>query len=220
MYDREPRWLLALTALLGALAMTLAGRLEGVTLAGGHLTSPRAVAVVAATLEELAGLAVVVGVAFWARRAFNDPMDGLVYGSMTGLGMALEESVAYLRGGPPRSVLPPAELVRVCGHLVMTGIGGFPIGLLAVGRHGALVALVTCVGAAVGLHFGWDWIALDAEAANASNLVHAAAGGLLMLSGLLLYGALTAAAARWSHDLFAPKSPFRLWGWPFDRSKA
>jgi hypothetical protein len=38
-----------------------------------------------------------------------------------------------------------------------------------------------------------------------------------MLTGLLVYGTLVAHASRWSHDLFAPWSPARLWGWPFRR---
>lgn len=220
MYDREPRWLLAFTVALGASAMALTGRVEALTLAGGHLTSTRAFAAVAACEEELLGLAVVVAIALLARRAFNDPMDGLIYGSMVGLGMALEESVSYLRVAPRTNLLPPAELVRICGHLVMTGIAAFPLGPLAVHRRGGHVALATCLGAAIALHFGWDWIALDAEARGAPDVAHTVAGMILMSSGLLLYGALTAAAARWSHDLFAPKSPFSLWGWPFDSTRA
>jgi RsiW-degrading membrane proteinase PrsW (M82 family) len=219
MYDTEPRWLLALTVGLGAGAMALAGRVEALTLAGGHLTSTRALAVVAASEEELLGFAVVVAIALLARRAFNDPMDGLIYGSMVGLGMALEESVSYLRAAPRTNLLPPAELVRICGHLVMCGIAAFPLGPLAVHRRGGHVAFAACLGAAIALHFGWDWIALDVEARGAPDVAHTLAGMLLMSSGLLLYGALTAAGARWSHDLFAPKSPFGLWGWPFDRRR-
>jgi RsiW-degrading membrane proteinase PrsW (M82 family) len=219
MYDREPRWLLAVTVGLGAGAMALAGRVEALTLAGGRLTSSGAIAAIAASEEQVLGLAVVVTIALLARRAFNDPMDGLTYGSMVGLGMALEESVAYLRTAPRTNLLPPAELVRICGHLVMNGIAAFPLGPLAVHCRGGHVALVACLGAAIALHFGWDWIALDVEARGAPDVAHAAAGMLLMSSGLLLYGALTAAAARWSHDLFAPKSPFALWGWPFDRRR-
>jgi RsiW-degrading membrane proteinase PrsW (M82 family) len=219
MYDTEPRWLLALTVALGAGAMALAGLVETLTLASGHLTSTRAVAVVAACEEELLGFGVVVATALLARRAFNDPMDGLVYGSMVGLGMAVEESIFYLRAAPRTSLLPPAELVRICGHLVMSGIAAFPLGPLAVHRRGGHVALVTCLGAAIALHFGWDWNVLDVEARGAPDVAHTVAGILLMSSGLVLYGALTAAAARWSHDLFAPKSPFGLWGWPFDRAR-
>jgi len=34
-------------------------------------------------------------------REFNDPMDGLIYGRLIGLGMAVQESLLYLRLSPP-----------------------------------------------------------------------------------------------------------------------
>jgi RsiW-degrading membrane proteinase PrsW (M82 family) len=122
LYDREPIPLLALTVLLGMGAMSLAGHVEAWTLSSSRLTTPGAIATVAALEEELLKLLVVVAIAVGARRQFNDPIDGLIYGSM---------------------------------------------------------------------------------------------GAVLMVGGLLVYGVLTAVGSRWSHDLFAPRTPARLWGWPF-----
>ena len=217
LYEREPLLLLALTVALGAGGMWLAGQAEAWTLGVSRFTGARAIAAVAALEEELMKLLVVVAIALLARREFNDPMDGLIYGSMAGLGMAVEESVYYMRQLPPgKLLLPPAELVRVSGHLVMGGISGFALGMAALRRERWPLVLIACFCAATTLHFGWDWIVLSAPGA-ALGTREAWSGAALMLAGLLLYGALTAIASEQSHRLFAPGSPSRLWGWPFRR---
>ena len=97
LYDREPWPLLAVAVALGAGAITIAGRLEARMFTAFSVTRPAGQAAVAAGCEELGKLLVVAAVALLARRTFNDPMDGIVYGSMAGLGAALDESVALLR---------------------------------------------------------------------------------------------------------------------------
>ncbi len=217
LYDREPLPLLGLTIALGAGAIGLAGRAEEWTFAALRLASPREIAAVVALLEELGKLAVVTAIALLARRAFNDPMDGIIYGSMAGLGMAVEESVYCLRGSTAK-LLPPEEVVRICGHLVMGGIGGFALGMARVRRRGWPLAIPAGFAAAVGLHFGWDWLALSASARGFTE-AQAGLAVALMLGGMLAYGALLTIASHWSHALFSPGSPERVWswGWPFDR---
>jgi len=219
LYDREPAWLLALTAGLGATAMWVAGLVESWALEWSGLTSRAGIAALAAVVEETAKMLVVVAVALTARRAFNDPLDGLVYGSLAGLGMAVEESVAYLRAEPrgPR-MLPPVELVRLCGHLVMGGIGAFAVGMAAAGRRAWPLALAGGLGAATSLHFAWDWLALSVADARELSLGNSVLAVVLMVAGLALYGTLTAIGSRWSHGLFAPDRPALLWGWPFNRA--
>jgi len=215
MYDREPPALLALAMGLGAGAMAAAGLLEEWTLGGQRITGEAGIAAVAAVEEESLKLLVVGVIALLFRRTFNDPMDGIIYGSMSGAGMALEESLHVLGASQAQGSLPPVELVRLCGHLVMGGISGFPLGLARL-RHPAWPgALAGCVLCATGLHFGWDWIALTAPASGQLSPGQAALGVALMLAGLCLYGTLVALSSRWSHDLFAPWRPARLWGWPF-----
>jgi RsiW-degrading membrane proteinase PrsW (M82 family) len=216
MYDREPRGLLVLAVALGAAAMGGAGLLEEWTLRGEHITRGPAIAAMAALEEESLKLLVVGVIAFLFRRDFNDPMDGLIYGSLSGLGMALEESTHVLRTSHAvGSFPPPAELVRLCGHLVMGGIGGLPLGLARVKHPRWPWALATCVPAAVGLHFAWDWLSLRSPASGPPRPGQAVLGSLIMLSGMALYGALVDFASHRSHDLFAPTQPDRLWGWPF-----
>jgi RsiW-degrading membrane proteinase PrsW (M82 family) len=219
LYDREPGWLLALTAGLGAAAMWLAGLVESWALEWSGLTSRAGIAALAAVVEEAAKVLVVAGVALTARKAFNDPLDGLIYGSLAGLGMAVEESVAYLRAEPKNQpILPPVELVRLCGHLVMGGIGAFAVGMAVAGRRAWPLALVGGLVAAMSFHFAWDWLALSVADAHELSLGSSVLGVVQMVAGLALYGTLTAIGSKWSHGLFAPDRPARLWGWPFNRA--
>ena len=226
MHDREPPLLLALTVGLGMGAMWLAGKAQVFWLEqapGGIGVSARntpLVAFLAATHEEAGKALAVLAIALVFRRRFNDPMDGIIYGSFAGLGAAVEESIAVLRHSDPVSLLPPAEVIRLLGHLVMGGIGGFGLGL-AFQRHRAWGwALAGSFLAAVLLHFVWDLIALPANdirgtgAPAAPTRGHSLAAIAVMLAGLVVYGSLVAAGSRFSRRAFAPGAP-GLWGWPF-----
>jgi RsiW-degrading membrane proteinase PrsW (M82 family) len=214
LYDREPPAVMLLVAVLGVFAMWTAGKVETVIFTMAEVDSGYVMAAVAAVVEEALKLSVVAAVAICLSKHFNDPMDGLVYGAVSGLGMALEESVYYMRLFSPETVLPATELVRLLGHLVMGGIGGFAVSA-AVFRLGHWVfAFIASITAAVGLHFAWDWISLAAPADEfrSTDSVLAAA---LMFGGLVIYATLVTKASRHSRDLFAPLSEDRLWGWPF-----
>jgi RsiW-degrading membrane proteinase PrsW (M82 family) len=132
LYNREPWHLLALSAGLGFIAMRLVAPLELRALGWVSGGAP-AEAAVAAILEEGARVLAVVLIAVTLPRQFDDPMDGIIYGSIVGLGMSVEESLYVLR--TPMGVerlLYPFEVVRLLGHLVMGGIAGFGVGLLRV----------------------------------------------------------------------------------------
>ncbi len=218
LYDREPVWALLLCFASGALAMAALGPIETAT--HGAWREPASVgrlAAVAALEEELAKLLVVVAIAVLAPRRFNDPMDGIVYGSVAGLGAAVEESVASLREYPAElTLLPGAEVVRLSGHLIMGGIGGFGVGLACARARLWALALVLSWSAALLLHFLWDWIALwqPPQELRAWQAIGAAA---LMLAGLGLYGVLVHEGSARSRRVFARNSRATLWGWPFRR---
>jgi len=216
LYDREPKAALAAAVALGALAMALAAPLETALFGWFETPGVVALAAVAALSEEALKLTVVGLFAVAARKTFNDPMDGLIYGSMAGLGAALEEGVAVLRLGPARGAsfggLPPEELVRLCGHLVFGGVGGFGVGQARLRQPGWAGALGLGFVAAVALHFGWDVIALRREAAPESPR-EALLGAGLMLTGFALYGRLVVVASSWSQQLFSPGLVRRLSGW-------
>jgi RsiW-degrading membrane proteinase PrsW (M82 family) len=143
-------------------------------------------------------------------------MDGIIYGSVVGLGMAIEESLFFLDLDPPvGDLLPPAEIIRLCGHLVLGGITGFAIGMARFRMRGWVPALIGCLTVSMGLHFLWDWIAFSASRAGDIAAWQTVAAVSIMVGGMIFYGALVTRASAWSRAMFAPESRRRLWGWPF-----
>jgi RsiW-degrading membrane proteinase PrsW (M82 family) len=206
LYDREPLPLLGLALVLGALAMTLCGYAELRLFERFRLEAPLAQAAVASLFEESGKLLAVLAVGLLSRRAADDPMDGLIYGSMAGLGAALEEGVATLRNLPAATPwLPPEELVRLCGHLVMGGLAGFGVGRSLRRDPGGLSALALGFAFALILHFAWDALSLQAAGFPEGPSWPALLAAALMLAGLLLYGRLVVVASRWSRQVFAPE---------------
>lgn len=214
LYEREPWYLILLAIVAGAAGMRVVGAVELVSLA--LVDSHVAVAALAALHEETARFLIVVGIALVFPRHFNDPMDGIVYGSMVGLGMALEESFYLLSLlEAPDVLLLPVEIVRLLGHLVMAGIVGFGIGLARTRIPGWPSQLVRCLVVAFFLHFAWDWIALDASDASSLTSIQTVVSIALMLFGILFYGSLVMVGSTLSKRMFAPESAMVLWGWPF-----
>lgn len=210
LYDREPLPLVGLVVGLGALAMGLSGRIELFVFERQRLEGSLAQAAVASLVEETGKLVAVLAVAFLARRAADDPMDGLIYGSLAGLGAALEEGVAVLRALPAGTPwLPPEELVRLCGHLVMGGLAGFGVGRARRRDRGWVGTLAFGFACALFLHFGWDALSLQAAGFPEGPSRPALLGAALMLGGLLLYGRLVVVASGWSQQVFAPGGPGR-----------
>lgn len=223
LHDREPWQMLLLAVVMGAGGMFLAGRVQVLVLrqvvsAGADVADFNlALAASAAVTEELAKLAVVWIIALGWRRQFNDPMDGLIYGSFAGLGCAIEEAV-YLYGWPHGEVfLPLQEPIRLLGHLVMGGIGGFAVGLWRVRFMAWPVAVPAGWAAAVGIHFVWDVIALSAGERGQMLPWHTAGAVATMFSGLFLYALLVRVGFAMSQRTFAPQSRRSLLGWPFVR---
>ncbi|MCD2169365.1 PrsW family intramembrane metalloprotease [Microbacterium sp. JC 701] len=139
-WEPEPRRLLVFAVAWGAIAaVTIALGVDLViTLLVGRLPEAFSAVVQAPIVEEVAkGLGVLLIFAF-ARRAFDGPVDGIVYGALIGAGFALTENVqyfaiSYLEGGPGqvattfflRAVLSPFA------HVMFTSLTGFAFGLAA-----------------------------------------------------------------------------------------
>jgi RsiW-degrading membrane proteinase PrsW (M82 family) len=136
-------------------------------------------------------------------------MDGIIYGSIVGLGMAVEESISFLRArNEPDAAMLPVELVRLCGHLVMGGIAAFGV---RVGWR----ALMQTFAAALVLHFSWDWVALAAADRNGMSAGLTFVAAAIMLAGIGIYGTLVVIGSRLSRASFTPASVRSLWGFPF-----
>ena len=99
---------------------------------------------IAALPEETAKIAIIAAVALHSRE-FDEPMDGVVYGTAVGLGFAAVENFLYVRGSP--------QLVVVAGIRA----------IMSVPFHGALGAIAGAYiasarfGGALGAHKGYGW---------------------------------------------------------------
>ncbi|MCC6969480.1 MAG: PrsW family intramembrane metalloprotease [Phycisphaerales bacterium] len=202
-YHREPLRMIVLTTAMGAALMWLSGRLQVWTInhfaEQGRIMPNISLASLAGLSEEIAKLLVVLVLARLAARHVNEPIDGMIYGSFAGLGAALEESV-WVLGLDHATHLPPQEPVRLAGHLIFGGIGGYGVGLLVTGAPRAVLYTALALLGAATIHTLWDVVAFDAaEKFNASKALrwyHTAGGVALMLVGMVVYRALIADAAR------------------------
>jgi len=218
LYDREPWYVVVGVMAVAAAVMTVVGPAEdhAIRWIGGGQPTAADMAVVAAVVEELARLVIVLALAFLLPKYFNDPMDGLIYGSVVGIGMALEEATVAAARGVTGSVLSTlgAEVVRIFGHLLMGGITGFGVGMIrrrGGGRSWIGIA-AACVAVAVAVHFCWDYLALSgAMYFDAEPWIVPASIGLMVVS-MGVYGALVVVGSRSSRAVFAPGSPVRVWG--------
>jgi len=217
LYDREPWPLLAAVIGTGAIVMAIAGPLEDrvIQLTGGGQPGAAGIALVAAVMEEIFRLAIVVALAFLVPRHFNDPMDGLIYGSAIGIGMALEETTVYLSraaGTAPAETFS-IELVRLFGHLLMGGITGFGVGMMhrhPPGRSWIWIA-AACLAGGITIHFLWDYAALVSAMSGGTAEWPVPASVVLMAATMSLYGLLVTTGSNTSRAVFAPGSSDRVW---------
>lgn len=222
LYDREPLPAIVLVMILGGAGMIAAGRVQvellaalGATAAGNWNVS---MAVAAGVTEELAKFLAAGAILLLSRKWFNDPLDGVIYGSFAGLGAAIEESIAILAFDAPLEFLPASEPVRLAGHTVMGGISAAGLGALVrvrrsgddvpggpgvVSRALPLWMLPVCLAAGIALHAVWDLVAFSAADAGRMLPWHTAASLGLMLGGFVAYRWLVAVGARRSRGVFA-----------------
>jgi protease PrsW len=94
-YDPEPKWLIAKLFLIGAFPVAI---LAGVINASVFAVVPSLffVAVIVAPLNEEAVKYLGTSVGSRRKKAFDEPVDGMIYGTSVGLGFAAAETVDYL----------------------------------------------------------------------------------------------------------------------------
>ena len=204
LYEKEPWYMLLVAVALGVGLMWTVGKLEDVLLAWLHLSPDEraAKAFLVTLLEESAKLLVVVFIARVFARHFHDALDGIVYGTLGGLGMAIEESLMYMSLALDKdAALLGAEVVRLFAHSLMGGLLGFAAGLVlrppAAARRRVRITLpALCVGVTLVVHFAWDYIAYSPHVAAPMRGVLM----LLMLSLMLVWGAAVAYAMEQSRQ--------------------
>ena len=167
-WEPEPKSLVIFALAWGAVAavgITLLVELA-FALAVGQRNEFFAAVIQAPVIEELAKGAGVLLVFVIGRRAFDGPVDGVVYGALIGAGFAFTENIQYfgtslISGGAGELTLTfiLRGLVSPFAHAMFTALTGFAIGLAA--RRGASTAAAVGSGAlgllgAVGLHAYWN----------------------------------------------------------------
>ncbi|MFD6178161.1 MULTISPECIES: PrsW family intramembrane metalloprotease [unclassified Isoptericola] len=193
--EPEPPDALVLSFLWGAgvavlLAMVL--NTAGLTLLWAPLLGPEEGFVVTAVLgapfveETLKGL-VLVGMLWFRRHEIDGPTDGIIYGSMVGLGFATVENIHYYTVAGPDALAATFVARGIATPLVhplcssLTGIGVATAALAAPGLRRAVPVLLGLLGA-VTYHALWN----GAATLPAGATVAVYAVGLVVLVGLLV----------------------------------
>ena len=223
MHEREPWWMLVAAVIAGGITMALAFVLEDFVLRAAvqsdwsyGITTHRFMhAALAGTLEELAKLIVPVLVLLLVRKHFNDPMDGLIYGSLAGLGAALYESGWYLVNDEASRNAAlihriGTDALRLFMHTIWGGIVGFALGLIVMKKPWRL-QLARTVGLVMLIHFAWDFFVGFVKDDQQNNW-HRLVATLLLGTSVAWYGLLVVRANKWSRSMHAPQSKQRLVG--------
>jgi len=174
-WEPEPKSLIAFAVAWGAIAaigITLIVDLT-ITMLIGMRTEVLSTVIQAPIVEEIAkGLGVFI-VFLIGRRAFDGPVDGIVYGALVGGGFAFTENIQYfavslIEGGGAQltATFVMRGLISPFAHAMFTALTGFAIGLAA-RRHGSTSAVLGagCLGviAATLLHAFWNGSAIFAD---------------------------------------------------------
>jgi RsiW-degrading membrane proteinase PrsW (M82 family) len=126
-YEREPLGLIAITFVLGALAVIPAAALELATESFFPVPALVEAFVFIALIEEFVKFGA-VRVKAYRSWHFNEVMDGIVYGVAASLGFATIENILYvLQSGLAVAVF--RGILSVPNHAVWGGIMGFYLGL-------------------------------------------------------------------------------------------
>jgi RsiW-degrading membrane proteinase PrsW (M82 family) len=171
-YEPEPRWLLLVIFLWGALvAVTIAFILNSVgELIVGESLGKGAAEIyggsISAPIVEEGAKAAVLLLIFWKRRwLFNGPLDGAVYAILVGLGFTVtEDALYYARGAAEDGVVGALGsfvvrgVLSPFGHPLYTAMFGIGLGLAATAtaRWMKIGAPVVGFALAVGLHSLWN----------------------------------------------------------------
>nr|ARR75627.1 PrsW family intramembrane metalloprotease [uncultured bacterium] len=134
-FDKEPKRFVLLIFILSMPLSVLAGLLEYTLDQGSGLYSEKSGFFVAAlfylgvvaVIEELAKFFVVFTVAY-PNKAFNEPMDGIVYAAAAAVGFASFENVFYVLNKGPLVLLLRGPFSTL-GHVLFSALWGAALGL-------------------------------------------------------------------------------------------
>ena len=203
-YEKEPWWMLVAALASGFGVMMILGHVEMWLLhrLGFESGFQWKLALSAALVEDFARLVLIVLTAIFCHRYVNDPLDGMIYGMLIGLGMAAAESFDALAAKDVNLDIVCGEIFRFIGHCFLGGIVGFGI-LEATPTTRPKIRpgrLVSCFLAAALPHFVIDFAAESRQEQMFARF-GIAAGFTLAFA---LWCVMLLVAGRRSHALFGP----------------
>lgn len=155
----------------------------------------------AAIPEELCKASVLLLYSF-RRPAFDEEMDGIVYGAVAAAGFATVENLGYVaQGGAAIAVM--RALTSVPMHAFMGAIAGYYLGRAILSRRagrgeGVWGQAIGGIAAAMLLHGVYDFPLLAAEAGRAAKMEASAQTAII---GLVFFVCALLVAWRWTHRL-------------------
>jgi len=167
-WEPEPRGILVFAFLWGAGASVLAALIVGVVIeivAGGSDLEVFGAVVQAPVVEEFAKGFGILLILWFARKHFDGPIDGLVYGAWVAGGFAFTENILYFGSALLESgATGVAQLFFIRGlmspfaHVMFTAFTGVALGLAArrTGAAGAIGYFLIGLIPAIGLHALWN----------------------------------------------------------------
>lgn len=164
-YDKEPIWILGICFVLGMLITFPALQLE--TLAADYgIDESKNIGyllissfLVVAFSEELVKF-IVLMLYPYQQKAFNEPLDGIVYAVIISMGFATVENVIYANlFGLPTTFL--RSFTAVPAHAVFAVIMGYYVGLAKFDKAREYKLIATGFGGAVAIHGIYDFFILQ-----------------------------------------------------------
>lgn len=171
-YDREPLHLVVGVFLWGALAAPVFAVFASSALAAGLGFDTTSMVIWVGPFIEEATKALGVILVVLVSKEFDNPTDGLVYGTAAGLGFAATENLVYTLAGVGESAIGGTILLVVVRTALAAGIhalssatfGGF-LGFAYLSRRRGERVVWLSVGliGAVAVHAGWNFMLLQME---------------------------------------------------------
>lgn len=181
-WEKEPKSLVLRLYLFGALAAVPAYFAEYALLGRRGLWFDLFVAV--GVVEELAKILPVLLFAC-RHRAFNEPMDGILYAVAAALGFATVENGLYaVYLGP--LIIVPRSLTATLMHVGMSGLVGYQLGRARFLQRGRLWRVLTAFAVVVVLHGSYDLLLLRAAEPGVPALLGQLTVGLMIPTLLVM----------------------------------
>lgn len=133
--------------------------------------------------EELSKF-IILFLAIWWNRNFNEYMDGIVYAAFVGLGFACVENIMYVFQGGIGTGLVRA-LLSVPGHFLFAVIMGYFFSLAKFSKTGRFGYLMAALFGAVLAHGLFDWLLMLPE--HISEALGVIIFGLFLLGDIKLW---------------------------------